>query len=260
MLRPTIALFGLTLLLMVSTAQAQGPRGGRGLGGGPGGGRGGPGMGPTVSLVIMPEVQKELATTEAQNKAIETISAEVQDQMRETFGSFRDLQDLSDEERQQRMEESRKKFAALSQQSDEKLAKLLEPQQVERLGQIRLQREGLAAFARPETAKALGLSEEQQAKIRTLQDDLGPGGRMSREDREKAQAEALAVLSDEQKSKWTALKGKQFEFPQPPRGVGGGGRGGFGGDRGGPGGGGFGGGRGGRGPAEERVRPPSKKD
>ena len=64
--------------------------------------------------------------------------------------------------------------------------------------------------------------------------------------RKKVQADVLAVLTDEQRTKWAEMKGAEFKFPQPQFGPGG-----FGGGKG-PGG--FGGGK-----APERTRPPVKE-
>jgi hypothetical protein len=123
---------------------------------------------------------------------------------------------------------------------------------------LRLQREGAGALGRPEVAKTLGLNDEQQGKIRKILDEArgqrGQGGRfrdMSEEERrealsamqkrrEKTEADVLAVLTSEQSTKWTEMKGAAFEFPARERGFGRQGRGG--------------------GDAGPRERPPRKKD
>jgi hypothetical protein len=225
---------------------------------------------PLTSLVGIPEVQKELGLSDQQKKDVSELTAETQRQMRSSMAgiNFQELQDMSEEERQKVFADARKKAEDANKQAEQNLAKILNDKQLERLSQLRLQREGIAALSRPEVAKQLSLSEDQMAKIRDIQEQGrpgfgGPGGpgapdqdprdfmaRIERQ-REKVQADVLAALTDEQRTKWAEMKGKEFKFPQPQfGGFGPGGRGGPGG----PGGFGFGPGRG-----AERVRPPIKK-
>ena len=204
----------------------------------------------STALLGIPEVQKELSVTDEQKKKIEEVTTEAREAMRGAFGGgggggggdFRKV-----------IEETNKK-------SDEKLAKILEAKQTERLAQLKLQREGVAAFLRPEIAKQLSLSEEQQKKVKEVQDAAqqagggrGPGRDASDDDRkafqkkqqearDKTKADTLAVLNEEQKKKWSEIQGKEFKFPEGA---------GFGG---------FGGGRGGKGADEAKKRPDSKKD
>jgi hypothetical protein len=228
---------------------------------------------------------------------VQPILDEFREQSRAAFGSidFQAMQDLSPEQRERRFAEAREKSEAVNRQADERIAKVLEAEQRERLDQLRLQRDGVAALARPEIAEKLGLTEDQVASIRRIQDQSRPrvpGGfnpeqseedrramfdRM-REQREKADSDILAVLSEAQRDQWQRMQGKPFEFPMfgfggrgGPEGPGGPGpgpggpgggfdgppgpggpRGGFGGQggRGGQRGGGFGGG--------PRERPPIK--
>ena len=125
----------------------------------------------------------------------------------------------------------RKKFEEGGKEIDEKVGKLLEAKQVERLHQLQLQREGAMALSRPDVIKKLELSDEQQAKIKKIQEDARSAGRagfdpnQSEEDRqaarkkmreqfEKAQKECFAVLSDDQMLDWTNMCGKTFKFPE----------------------------------------------
>jgi Spy/CpxP family protein refolding chaperone len=252
MMRCKVVISGLLLVLAATLALAQEKKG---LGGRFGGmGFGGPMGGMPVtnsSLLAIPDVQKELGVSDEQKKEL----ADVQKQMRAAFAgfNFRDMQSLSQEEREKRFAETRKKGEEANKAADEKIAKILDAKQLERLGQLRLQRQGVMALTRSEVAKDLGLTEEQQAKIKKIQEDARPQGRgpfggpgaqppsqeemremfaRMQKQREKMQADLLAVLTDEQKAKWSEMKGKEFKFPQPS----------FGG---------FGGG--------ERKRPPVKK-
>jgi hypothetical protein len=215
------------LALVASAATAQDQPRGRGRGGFGGGGFGGPGMNSPVALLGIPEVRKELNVSDEQGKEIDDVLAKV----REARGgfNFQDFQSLGEDERQKRMDEMRKKGEEADKAAQEKLDKILKPEQLARLNQLSLQRQGLMALARPEVAKQLGLSQEQQDKIKKIQDESRPqprgfGQNLSDEERqklfaerqerqEKAQAETLAVLTDDQKTKWTELKGKEFDFP-----------------------------------------------
>src|SRR5438067_9626856 len=107
MLRRPRLMVGLAVLFLVSLAPAQPPRG-------PGrGGFGGPGRGPgsLPQLLGLPEVRKELGTGDAQNKQVDDLLAELQEQLRASFGNvnFQDVQNLTPEEREKRFEEARKK-------------------------------------------------------------------------------------------------------------------------------------------------------
>jgi Spy/CpxP family protein refolding chaperone len=233
MLRRACLLAGLGLLVAVSGAFAQQQgRGGRGFGGF--------GFGPpgNLGLIGIPEVQKEIGVTDDQKKQIDELLASA----RNAGGGFQGLRDLSDEERQKRFEAMRK----ANEENEQKLTKILDGKQVARLDQLRLQREGVMAFNRPKVADELGLTAEQKEKISKIQADARPqGGRnfqdlseeerrelrtKMQEQREKAQADTLAVLTDAQKAKWAEMKGKEFSFPAPGRG-GRGGAGGNGGER-----------------------------
>jgi spore coat protein CotH len=233
---------GVSLLVLVAALawSQDGPgqrRGGRG-GFGPGGfgprlfGPGGPGgmQGARLMLMGMPEVRAELAVAESQQKPLDELLAEVQQQTRAAFEAinFQELPNLSDEEREKRFADLRKKTEESGKKADEQLVKILQPKQLERLDQLQLQREGAAALNRPDIVKKLALNEEQQTKIRGLQEqNFGPF--VPPEQSQKILADALALLTDEQKAKWSDLKGKEFAFPAPQFAFGPGGFGGPGG-------------------------------
>jgi Spy/CpxP family protein refolding chaperone len=252
MLRSKSLFFAVALLLFASVASAQQqPRGGgRGGFGGPFGGM----FNSPVGLLRMPEVQKELNLSDEQTKEVDESLAQI-GPGRGGF-NFQELQNLSDEERQKRMEEMRAKAEEATKAAEEKMNKILKPEQLARLKQLNLQRQGAMALSRPDVAKDLGLTQEQQDKLRDIQASTrqagGGGGRNfqdlsdeerqklfteMRERQEKAQADMLAVLTPDQKTKFAELKGKDFTFPQ----------------------GGFGGAGGGGGNRGERRRPPTKE-
>lgn len=227
-------LMGVILACAVTLLMAQERRGpGRGVfgfGGPPGGG-----PVPAAMLLAMPEVRKELGIKESQMKSVDEWQSESMEQIRASFGAinFQELQTFSEEDRDKRFADARKKSEEASQKSDEKLVKILDGKQLERLKQLRLQRDGTAALTRSEISRTLKLSDEQQERLRKLLADVpffAPP-----DQRQKQQADALAVLTSDQKKTWAELTGAEFKFPEPNFG-GFGPPGGFGGGPGGPGG------------------------
>lgn len=223
MLRCKVGLALSLVVLMVSSASAQEGRGGRR--GGFGGQFGGAFNSP-MAILRMKEVQKEIKATKGQQKQID----EGLEAMRGGF-NFQELQSLSKEDREKRMEEFRKNAAEAGKAFEEKMNKLLKPKQIARLNELSLQLQGAMALTRPEIAKDLGLTEDQQTKMQGILQAARPEGSFdfqgasqeerqkwmteSRERQEKAQAELLALLTDEQKAKFTAMKGAEFKFPEP---------------------------------------------
>jgi hypothetical protein len=229
MLRRHVLIAGVTLVMgsIAVTALAQ-P--------GPGGRPGGPmmgGGGSSAMLLGMPAVQKELNLTDDQNTQVTKLLADVREQMRASMGqfNFQELQSLSADEREKRVADMRKKFEDANKGTDEKVAKILDADQAERLHQLQLQQQGAMALFRPEVIQKLHLSEDQQAKMKKIQEESRPKGmsfdpNQSAEERQamfkkmqdqfaKAQKEILAVLTDDQMLDWTNMCGKEFKFPAP---------------------------------------------
>lgn len=207
MLRQVSAIGLAILVVAIGEVSAQPPGGFRGPGfGGP------PGQESLVMLLRMPEVRKEIAASDKQNKLIEELIADLQKQIQASVAgiNFQQLQDLDPQERQKRFDDMRKKSEQAGKKADEKLKPILDGKQWTRLNQLQIQRQGVAAFNRPDIAKKLGLSDEQKRKLQAQsQDRFGPFGPA----REKALADAVALLSADQKTKWQEITGKEFKFP-----------------------------------------------
>jgi hypothetical protein len=220
MLRRGTILGGIVVALTVAAVSAQEQPAPRQRGfGGPGNMRI-----PLAMLIVMPEVQTELALSDDQKQQVEQLSADLMQQARSTFANinFRDIMSLSEEERTKRFSELRTKAEETGKQADGKVEKLVDSKQLARLGQLRLQREGVGALSRPEVVKQLALSDEQQAKIKKIADEsrgqggFGRGGgrpgasqpdrqaliARAQEQRKKAMTDALAVLDDDQLLRW----------------------------------------------------------
>lgn len=222
---------GLFLLLAASTVSAQQapPRG-------PGGFNRGFGFrrdaaASPETLLAMPEVRKELVSSDEQNKQIDNAITELQGQMRSLFGNFRELQSAAEEDREKQLAEAGEKLQEARRNFVEKIATILDQKQLARFSQLRLQREGIVALNRSEVAEQLGLSAQQKEKLQTIQEDARKAGagagnfqEMSDDERRKffsemqdrrrkTEAEMLAVLMADQQNKLTELKGAEFKFP-----------------------------------------------
>ena len=239
------------LLLAPALSFAQGPGGG-----GRGGRGGGFGGGGVSGLLLMAEVQKEVSITDEQKAELTKIGEAARGTAGAGGFNREEFEKLSEEERNKRFAEMRTAGEERAKKADEAIKALLKPEQWARLSELRVQREGVRAWSREDVQKQLGLTEEQVAKIKTLNDAQGQGGPgggrggqdLSEEEQRKAQEERAArrkaydegmatVLTADQKAAWEKMQGAKFEFPA---------RGGFGG---GPGGGRPGNGGGNRPPA-----------
>jgi len=203
--------------IVVVPADAQPPRGAQ-LG------RGGMTL---TGLLAQESVQKELKLSDEQKAKVKDIA----DKQRE---SFRGLRDLSTEEL---MAEIQKQIK----ENEEALSGALGADPMTRLRQISLQVRGAAAFSDPTVVSALSLTDEQQAKVKAIQDEAQQARRAFDPDqleesrarieaaRKAAREKTQELLTEEQKTKWKELIGAPFtgeirrpEFP---------GRGRRGGDR-----------------------------
>jgi hypothetical protein len=118
-------------------------------------------------------------------------------------------------------------------EQEKKLKAILNETQWKRFSELRLQSEGVNALMREDVAKELGVTPDQKNKIqevqRTSMESMREAMMAAREsgdmDREQMQAmmeksrketdaKILAVLTDAQRSKWTAMQGKPFKFEE----------------------------------------------
>lgn len=247
----TVVLASALLVSLASQAQAQGQRGG------PGGGRGGFGGfggGGAAGLISMEAVQKEIGVSKEQVEKIQTAMRELGGGRGPGGGDRPNFQEMSEEERTKFFEEMRKQGEERAKKADEILKANLDAKQLARLEELRIQREGAGALTRAEVAAKLKLTDDQKEKIKEalasgqvdFRGGRGPGGpgaggfdreafqkqmEEARAKREKANADALAVLTADQKTAFDGLQGAKFEFPAFGGGRGPGGPGGPGGGR-----------------------------
>jgi Spy/CpxP family protein refolding chaperone len=244
MMRPSSWVVAALIVFVSIPAMAQPRGGGRGPGGF--GGRGGLGGGPQVSALQLASnsaVQSELAMTEEQVSKIQALNEEFRAKAREGAGDFRALRELPEEERRERMQEMmaerQETMSKLNAEFQPKVAEVLDAVQSERLEQIRVQALGPQALQDETVVKALGLTQEQQAKIEAAHTEFGEktaelrrGEGDARERfgqiRELSQArdqQINAVLTTEQQAKLEQAKGDEFDLAQLRQGRGRGGEG-----------------------------------
>ena len=183
----------------------------------------GPGMmehgGGPLGLLRLESVQKDLNLSDAQKEKIKELAKGTMP------ARASDAESPSPEERRARMEAMRKSLAGI-----------LKPEQLDRLKQIQLQVQGPAALAmNPEAAKALGITDDQRAKIKSLREEadgkmrtlfgsargLPPEQRRAkfvenrdqlRQINKELRTKALEVLTPEQREKLDKLQGKKLDL------------------------------------------------
>lgn len=237
----SLALAALILAAAADSANAQGG-GGRGRGGrGFGFGMGGRTI-HQIDLAALPEVETALTLTDDQKTKIADLSEDFADERRGGFGGgggggggF--------------SEEARAARAKLNADYAAKLNALLEEPQQKRLQEIYVQVNGTAALSDEAVAAALKFSDEQKGKLSTVITEQAQAMREAFQDMQGASREEmaeemqalnkerdealLAVLTDDQKSQFEALKGEKIDIDMSQLRGGFGGRGGGGGRRGG---------------------------
>ena len=169
-------------------------------------------QGTTIELLLLRQksVQQELKVSPALAKKV----AEFTHKQREAFGEALNLG----------VEERRQKLMELGKENKQFLDDNLTPAQRKRLLEITLQVTGLHELNRPEVAKALNLTEEQQQKFKEMQKQhrkelaeiFQTKERESRNEklaklREDTRDKIRAILTDEQKEKVRELVGEPFK-------------------------------------------------
>ena len=184
-------------------ALAQGPRGG------------GFGFGST-SLLMAPNVQKELKLSDEQSGKLRDVLRSVRAKHESEFTSARDL---PENERGPKMREIGK---TIDEEVKKELA--LSDEQSKRLDQIRVQQRAYEAMLEPEVQSKLNLSDDQKDKLREIVRDTrektqslraaqgGPETFQKINDiRKESNEKAVALLTDDQKKTWKELTGEPVE-------------------------------------------------
>jgi len=181
-----------------------------------------------VSLLSREAVQKELKLSDEQAGKVKEALEKVRAELREQVAALADITDA---------EARRAKRTELTDQLDrkarEQLSEVLSKEQMMRLYQIRIQVGGpLYALNNPRIAERLKLTDEQKQKAveiqkatqqKTTEARRGMANLSQEERRQKtaelreitnkANAEALGLLTEEQKAAFEKMKGEEFKLP-----------------------------------------------
>ncbi len=187
----------------------------------------GPGLmgGMSGAMLLQSEqVQKELKITEAQKTKLQELSEKVRSEIRDLMSG---MQNLSQEERRKKFEEMQPEMEKRAETLRKEIATILNPKQVKRWRQIELQQQGATALLRPEVADTIGLTDEQKAKLKEINDGTAEkmrklfeergGDRQARSAkmqqlREEGEKQAMALLKPEQKQKLGEMMGEPFKL------------------------------------------------
>lgn len=208
--------------LAAVSAEAQQGRGRGGFGFGGPGGRG------LVSLAGNEAVQKDLGLSADTTSKLNTLNEDMRAARTKEYNSagidLQNFQNLSNEQRQKMAEIGTK----LNEEFTPKLNELISADQMKRLKQINVQSQGSGALANADVAAELALTAEQKTKLGGLLADYGrkqgelftAGGDVQeriakgRELSAELEKNALEVLTADQKTKFSALKGSPFDLAQ----------------------------------------------
>jgi Spy/CpxP family protein refolding chaperone len=168
--------------------------------------------GTTIQLLLLRQqsVQEELKVTPEVAKRVAEFTTKESEEYRKAL--------------KQGAGDRRAKFEELEKENKKFLEDTLSAAQRKRLEQITLQVSGLQQLTRPEVARVLGLTEEQQSKFKEMQKEarkalvelISSKDREGRNEklaklREEVDKKIEAVLTDEQKAKARELVGEPFK-------------------------------------------------
>jgi Spy/CpxP family protein refolding chaperone len=191
-------------LLLCSGASAQ-----RGFGGAGG-----------LGLLSRVEVQTELKMTEAQKAQVGELRTKMREQNQ---ARFQELQNATPEQRQ-------KVLAEIQADELKQANAILNADQQKRFKEIWLQQQGPAALAMPAIATEMNLTADQKTKIQSIINERNTqqqtliqnaaGDFASIRDKMMAlrtdtDTKIAAVLTSEQKARWTTMLGTTFNLPPP---------------------------------------------
>lgn len=206
--------------VMAITSFAQGGGGGRGFG--QGRGMGGMQDANGAFLLRREDVQGELKLTADQKSKLTTIQEGQREKMREVFQNAGGDQDAM-----------RAAMAKMQAENSKETMAVLTADQQKRLKELAVQRMGNGAAMNADIQKEIGVTDDQKAKMKELQDKQMAASQALMEkmrnqeiDREQMMAsmqkntailntEVGKILTDAQKAKLTAMGGKAFKFVDP---------------------------------------------
>jgi hypothetical protein len=176
-----------------------------------------------LDLLRHPAVLDDLGLMKDERTEVNKLTGKLDEQRNAWFGPGRPLI-APDEARKRSLQQAR--------DNDKAVRMILSESQLRRLPEIALQQQGTGAFREPDVAAALKLKADQREEIRridegvfftliqAMQDGRRPGGpsedvRKANEQktRKEGMEQILALLTPEQKKRWTGLTGEPFKGP-----------------------------------------------
>ncbi|MBC8869371.1 MAG: hypothetical protein H8E44_08135 [Planctomycetes bacterium] len=171
----------------------------------------------SIRYLYMQSVKDDLELVEEQVQKINQIRTDLQ---KETSEMYKNMRDLS---REERMEKYRKLNEELAEKIEKQIKEVLLREQMERLNQISLQMRLRSyyslgqALSGDDLVESLDISERQKRELREVQQEVQTEMREKINEfyakiREEAQEKILKVLSQKQRDKLEKLKGEKFEY------------------------------------------------
>lgn len=167
----------------------------------------------SLNVLTRAAVQKELALSDEQASACEKLTSEIKTLV------FKNLNVLTGDV--YRSAENRQKFRPIVGQWEKKLAAILDARQFERLEQLTFQEQkGANVLLHPQIVSKLNLTHDQLNEIHEIvgaalkeAESISLWNRLRRgaEIAQNARTKAFAVLTDQQRERWTAILGPQPE-------------------------------------------------
>jgi Spy/CpxP family protein refolding chaperone len=184
-----------------------------------------------LELLENSQIKKELNITDEQSAEIKKLDEEFRAKLKEKVAGVK-IEELKGDDAK-----IKAKYTEIDKESQsfrEKIGKVLKPEQITRMKQIYLQIYGFGPLTSSDYSAELKLTDEQNSKIKTIQEDLFTNMKASwttptGSDDEKNQTiannrkqmeqilkqsndDTLAVLTDEQKKTLETLKGTEFKL------------------------------------------------
>ena len=192
----------------------------------------------TLRLLGLPEVQQELELVDDQKSKLKAISDDFSQRMQKERSAIAKLPRTSG---RRKSKICRKKSQTWREEAQKRVEEVLLPHQLDRLHEISLQTRGAGALADPKVQEELGLNQQQKTKLQDLSEktqsqvramfegvrDLSDEARQAKmaENRQKMQGmikdatdQAMATLTDQQRTKLEEMKGKKIDIQFPQRG------------------------------------------
>jgi hypothetical protein len=164
-----------------------------------------------LPLVADAEVQKAIGVTDEQKEYLTAL----RDQIREENNEFqKSIESLPGEERFAKMRERAEKRSS---EIEGDIQEILGEGPFQRLKQIRLQMMGVMEWMNPNTAREIGLTEEQQNQFReSIREQFASMRGIGREEmrgrlselRQGLEEKGLALLTEKQKERWQGMLGE----------------------------------------------------